>query len=280
MFNAVDKKYRSTKQRLAGFTLIELLLVIAIIAILAAMLLPVLAKAKERALKISCASNLHQVEVALQVYASSCNDKIPYLSNNSGGASWAWDMPWPAANLMLSAVGGSPKIFYCPSTAPRFTDWQNFQEPGNGNSLWNFDPGVLRITGYVFAFGGPLSLLQVTNQNTTLNLEHVYTGFIGFPSRLNPGPNLVSPSDRVITADVIISTGNAIPGYKNVGNTYDNVTGGFQQNGKAYPHLSAHLNNHRIPEGSNIGYKDGHVNWQNFNLATPRTGSNTPYFWW
>jgi prepilin-type N-terminal cleavage/methylation domain-containing protein len=79
-----------------GFSLIELLVTISIIAIVAALLLPVLGRAKETARRTCCASNLSQVNVAIRLYADDWNDSLPVLPQpnpypNGVGAEWRLD---------------------------------------------------------------------------------------------------------------------------------------------------------------------------------------------
>jgi len=92
-FNAAARKNRSRFSTWAGaFTLIELLVVVTIIAILAAMLLPVLAKSKTKAQGIMCMSNMRQLTFAWMQYAHDSNDRIPYASGNGDPAldAYAW----------------------------------------------------------------------------------------------------------------------------------------------------------------------------------------------
>ncbi len=131
MTNVNHSSQTTARLRSAGFTLIELLVVIAIIAILAAMLLPALAKAKDKAHRIKCLSNLKQLDLGWFMYAGDNNDKLVpnWVLNSSASPPEAWvsgnmrRLPdasdiTTVQNCRLFSYNPSTGIYQCPAAKP------------------------------------------------------------------------------------------------------------------------------------------------------------------
>lgn len=126
----IPNRQRTTKQ---AFTLIELLVVIAIIAILAAILFPVFAKAREEARSITCISNLAQIGIAMQMYVQDYDESYPsIIANSSMGDGCAPDLGWFNANggwaVLTYPYIKSGGIYHCPSSETPF--WLSGQPQG------------------------------------------------------------------------------------------------------------------------------------------------------
>jgi prepilin-type N-terminal cleavage/methylation domain-containing protein/prepilin-type processing-associated H-X9-DG protein len=159
-----------------AFTLIELLVVIAIIAILAAMLLPALAAAKQRAWAASCNSNLHQIGLGMHMFADDNNDFYP----ESGG-----DIHWGATDPTTHKPGWSEQVFPEVGNTNAFNCPGNVQLPVPEQGPFNYFNGC--NAAFVTAGGQPAAV-----KNSAILLPSAYVlggdtaGTVGGPVIFDP----------------------------------------------------------------------------------------------
>ena len=246
-----------------GFTLIELLVVIAIIAILAAMLLPALSKAKERAKRTQCVNNLRQAGIGIFIYTSDNNDYMPPLKWRPQNPNYLYivfeyapqnvfpptlsEGPYNFGSLWTTKIISDGKVFYCPSNAKgdnfnydtytQKTQWPCGIDLVAAATAGNANPDWVRA-GYSY-YPQSRNTKQI---NTALGLKDV------------PQWPLYS------TGPAPYSSWSVVPLFKQssidqsksmvVDVMYNSINGISHKNGSN-------------PAGMNAAFGDGHVNWQN-----------------
>ncbi len=218
-----------------GFTLIELLVVIAIIAILAAILFPVFARARENARRTSCASNLKQIGLGMMQYVQDYDGKYfwrcygPDVDDKKAPVNYeACQIYWgpngatgPTSGFLQPYVKNT-QVFSCPS--------------GNATTAYP--------SGYAYNLVAGIPAGYLTGGATELNEATL---------------------DRASEMIAFYDTTWALQGYPPAANSWDSGSGwnvNFCKVAGQSPCLTANLHYGRHFDGANASYMDGHVKWQ------------------
>jgi prepilin-type N-terminal cleavage/methylation domain-containing protein/prepilin-type processing-associated H-X9-DG protein len=210
-----------SRGRALAFTLIELLVVIAIIAILAAMLLPVLSVAKQRAWTANCNSNLHQIGLGMRLFADDNNGYCP-----ESGATIPWNTADPGAttNSWMQQIIGyvqNTNVYHCPG---------NVQLPVASQSPFNYFNGVR--AAYIASDPDPANRHFAAVKTTQVHF----------------------PSAQVLSGDTIDNDQYFTADDSDKDDYSQNCVGG-PANGTPAVQWQAHS------KGQNVLFTDGHAQW-------------------
>lgn len=228
------------RSRSEGFTLIELLVVIAIIAILAAILFPVFARARENARRSSCQSNLKQIALGFTMYTQDYDGKLPRHDNR-----WEGNINYSVTYNAFPYIKSS-QVFRCPS-APRI---DSFYEQ---NPWWD----VATTYGFPFSAGynRQYTLAALMPDDNPLRMDEV-----------------AEPSRLVMLGE---TKTNILANYQNFGWGKDRFSAMSIIYWDDETTSGRNLMSDRHLEGANYAFMDGHVKWYS-RSAINQSYSNRP----
>ena len=244
--------------RQKAFTLIELLVVIAIIAILASLLLPTLAKAKDRAKQINCVSNLKQWSLALQIYALDNHDGIPRDGMGANGLYPGTPSPSGSPfdsnawfNLLPQNVAEQRLVDYYKS--PGLDPRSKMPFPGRQGRIWECPSAIMDAGAYSALSGGGINGFFSYDFNIDLK-KQTPTANYNYPAMPRLG-NFTKASATVLMFDVafnpITEVVNGSPAFNSV-----NPANRFKS-------IASRHNN-----GSVLAFSDGHARWYRNSYVT------------
>jgi prepilin-type N-terminal cleavage/methylation domain-containing protein/prepilin-type processing-associated H-X9-DG protein len=266
------RSFQRARKPAGGFTLIELLVVIAIIAILAALLLPALSAAKEKAKRISCANNLRQLALGINIYAADNSDYMPPLKwrETGGNLQYPYEMarfntvndpttgfalgPYNLGVLWSSKIITDGKPYYCPSNA-------------KGNNL-TYDWYAVKMA---WPFGIDTAAAAAANDPNTTYLR---SGYNYYPQSQNVQQTSTAVGQRSVPFWPAYNSPGAVDPYKTwicvplfkqsaIDQKRSMIVDDCHNGLDALYHRSG-----KNPAGLNAAFGDGHVNWQSLKTVT------------
>ena len=270
-------------KRTNAFTLIELLVVIAIIALLLAILIPALSKAKEVTHRLICRNNLRQQGMGALLYADLSDGWVP---DPTGGGGWFWDVSFWCTNQITEMSGVDYKSYFCPSNKSKKPEdarfWQYSMISSGSSPVEHRDESTLtisqqksnfRVLSYIFMFD------RFNANGSSIMPQQLQSGEDAI--WVSKTTELKNTGSTIMMMDAIISERNEWQFSEVVGGSLGKY--GILDTSNHFSRQmltsSTGANSGPRPSGGNLVFADGHAEWKHFDRIEYRLQWGQ-WFWW